>query len=73
MYACLAAAAPQPANERLKDDLVVPASRAWAGKYPAELLEIIDGCLRLDHLQRPQSVLALQKTLLGEKPEHRPG
>ena len=73
MYACLAAAAPQPADERLKQDLVVPASRAWAGKYPAELLDIIDGCLRLDHLQRPQSVLALQKTLLGEKPEHRPG
>jgi serine/threonine protein kinase len=73
MYACLAAAAPQPANDRLRQDLVVPAAKAFAGKYPAELLATIDGCLRLDHLQRPQSVLALQKTLLGEKPEHRPG
>ena len=73
MYACLAAAAPQPADQRMKQDLVVPAGRAWTGKYPAELLEIVDGCLRLDYLQRPQSVLALQKTLLGEPPEHRPG
>jgi serine/threonine protein kinase len=70
MYACLARATPQAANARKQADTVVPASRAWAGKYAADLLEIIDWCLRLDHLQRPQSVFALQKALLGE---HRPG
>jgi hypothetical protein len=70
MYACLARATPQPANARKEADAVVPASRAWAGRYAADLLEIIDWCLRLDHLQRPQSVFALQKALLGE---HRPG
>jgi serine/threonine protein kinase len=70
MYACLARTTPQPANARKQADAVVPASRAWAGKYAADLLEIIDWCLRLDHLQRPQSVFALQKALLGE---HRPG
>ena len=73
MYACFAGAAPQPANARLDNDLVVPASRAFAGKYAPELLEIVDWCLQLDHLRRPQSVLALQKSLLGEKPDHRPG
>jgi serine/threonine protein kinase len=73
MYACFAGAAPQPANARVEEDLVVPASRAWAGKYAADLLEIVDWCLRLDHLQRPQSVFALQKALLGEEPAHRPG
>jgi len=70
MYACLARATPQPANARKQADAVVAASRAWAGKYAADLLEIVDWCLRLDHLQRPQSVFALQKALLGE---HRPG
>ena len=64
MYACFAAAAPQPAAARMEKDLLVPASRAFAGKYAPELLEIVDWCLRLDHLQRPQSVLALQKALL---------
>lgn len=72
LYACFAGAAPQPANARLGEDLVIPASRAWAGKYAADLLEIVDWCLRLDHVQRPQSVLALQKALLGEMPAHRP-
>jgi serine/threonine protein kinase len=73
LYACFAGAAPQPANARLQEDLVVPASQAWAGKHASDLLEIVDWCLRLDHLQRPQSVLALQKALLGEKPSYRPG
>jgi hypothetical protein len=67
MYASLAGAAPQPADQRLENDALVPARRAWSGKYTAELLDIIDWCLRLDHLERPQSVLALQKALLGEK------
>jgi serine/threonine protein kinase len=66
-YACLASAAPQPAHERLVEDAVVPARRAWDGKYSQELLDIIDWCLRLEHLERPQSVFALQKALLGEK------
>jgi serine/threonine protein kinase len=73
MYACLAAAAPQPAAARLTNDLVVPARKAFAGKYATELLEIIDWCLELDHLRRPQSVRALQKALLGSRPDYRPG
>ena len=49
------------------------ARRAWAGKYSQELLDTVDWCLRLDHMERPQSVFSLQKALLGEKPpEHRP-
>ncbi|HET7197867.1 MAG TPA: serine/threonine-protein kinase [Burkholderiales bacterium] len=72
VYACLAAAAPQPADQRLKGDRLVPARRQWAGGYSATLLDIVDWCLRLDHLERPQSVFALQKALLGEKePERR--
>ncbi len=73
LYSCFASAAPQPADQRLEKDLLVPARRAWSGKYAAELLDIIDWCLQLDPLKRPQSVLALQKALLGERLEHRPG
>jgi serine/threonine protein kinase len=72
MYACLAGAPPQAANERMEKDTLVPARRAWAGRYSADLLDTVDWCMRLDHLERPQSVFALQKALLGEKePEHR--
>lgn len=73
MYSCFAGAAPQPANARAEQDALVPASLAWADQYAPELLEIIDWCLRLDHLKRPQSVLALQKALLGEKSPDHPG
>jgi hypothetical protein len=72
LYACLAGTAPQPALQRLERDELTPARRAWSGKYSAELLDIVDWCMRLDHLERPQSVLSLQKALLGEKePEYR--
>jgi serine/threonine protein kinase len=73
MYACLAAAAPQPADARLQNDELAPATRAFAKSCAPDLLEIVDWCLRLDHLQRPQSVHSLQKALLGNKPDYRPG
>jgi serine/threonine protein kinase len=63
LYACLAAAAPLAATERLQKDRLEPARRRWAGKYSDRLLAIIDWCLRLDPALRPQSVLALQKAL----------
>ncbi len=67
LYACFAGSAPQPADRRLKEDRLVSARRQWASRCSRELLEIVDWCLQLDHLRRPQSVLALQKALLGEK------
>ena len=66
IYACLGASAPQPAGQRQQKDRLVSARKSWAGKYSNELLDIVDWCLRLDHLQRPQSVFALQKALLGK-------
>jgi serine/threonine protein kinase len=71
LYSCFAAAAPQPADKRLARDEVVPARRAWVEQYSETLLDIVDWCLRLDHLERPQSVFALQKALLGEKEPER--
>lgn len=72
MYACLSTASPQPANQRIVQDKVEPARKGWSGKYSNQLLDTVDWCMRLDHLERPQSVLALQKALLGQKePEHK--
>ncbi len=67
MYACLAAAAPPPADQRMDKDKYIPARKLWGGKYSDQLLQTIDWCLRLDHLRRPQSVFALQKVLLRER------
>jgi serine/threonine protein kinase len=67
MFACVAGAAPQAADQRMEKDRYVSATRLWQGRYSRQLLETIDWCLELDHLRRPQSVLALQKVLLREK------
>jgi serine/threonine protein kinase len=67
MYACLAGVAPQAADHRMEKDRYVSATKLWGGKYSRHLLETVDWCLELDHLNRPQSVFALQKVLLREK------
>ena len=64
MYACLAGFAPQAADERMKKDTLTPAMMLWDGQFSDRLLEIIDWCLNLNHLYRPQSVFALQKALV---------
>jgi len=71
LYACFAGAAPQPADKRLRREELVPARQAWAERYSETLLDIVDWCLRLDALERPQSVFALQKALLGEREPER--
>jgi serine/threonine protein kinase len=71
MFACLAAFAPQAADARLKEDHLVPAKKIWAGRYSEDVLEVIDWCLRLDPLERPQSVFALQNAIRGDAPARR--
>ncbi|MFZ2854630.1 MAG: serine/threonine-protein kinase [Rhodocyclaceae bacterium] len=68
MYACLAGSAPQAADTRRKNDQLVAATARWQPQFSRQLLETIDGCLRLDPLERPQSVFALQKALSGNTP-----
>jgi serine/threonine protein kinase len=71
MFACLAAFAPQAADARLNEDHLVSAKKIWAGSYSDNLLEVIDWCLRLDPLERPQSVFALQKAIREIAPRKR--
>jgi hypothetical protein len=65
LYACVTGEAPPPAAERAVKDRLPSLCGKWKAKASAELLETIDWCLRLDPLERPQSVLALQKALGG--------
>jgi serine/threonine protein kinase len=67
MYATIVARAPQPADQRAEGDRLIPASKACSGKFSRQFLETVDWCLQLDHMQRPQSVFALQKALLEDK------
>ena len=68
MYSCLVRSAPIAANLRVKEDFLAPAVKIGKGIYTQELLAIIDHCLKLDYMERPQSVFSLQKTLLKNIP-----
>lgn len=64
MYSCLSRASPISANLRSVSDMLIPAQKLGKNIYSDSLLVLIDSCLALDPMQRPQSVLALQKELL---------
>ena len=66
MYAALAGAAPQAADERLVDDQLLPARQRWGSDYSLRLLTTIDDCLRLDPARRPQHARALHASLSAD-------
>lgn len=64
MYSCLVRSAPIAANQRNEKDFLSPATKIGKNIYSSSLLEIIDQCLKLDYMERPQSVFSLQKSLI---------
>jgi hypothetical protein len=65
IFACMSGLAPQAADQRMREDKYQSVKKLWAGRYHAELLELVDWCLQLDPLARPQSVRDVQKSLLA--------
>jgi hypothetical protein len=63
MFACMVGAPPQPADQRKVTDKMEGHLRKLEGIYSSELLDVIRWSLKLDPLERPQSVFALQKAL----------
>ena len=55
----------------VQEDHLVSAKKIWSGQYSDNVLEVIDWCLRLDPLERPQSVFALQKAIREIPPKKR--
>lgn len=64
IFASMTGHAPQPADVRMLNDKMAARYRDMAGIYSDELIGLVEWCLRLDPLARPQSVFALQKALL---------
>jgi serine/threonine protein kinase len=63
LYACMSGGAPQPADQRRKDDQMPARLDRLEGAYSAELVRLVRWCLKLDMPERPQSLFALQKLL----------
>lgn len=69
MFACMVGAPPQPADQRKTQDKMDEHFRKLESMYSRELIQVIRWSLRLDPLERPQSVFALQKALREPVPE----
>jgi len=70
IYACMLGYPPSEASQRLEKDRISIALTRLRGTYSDNLIEVVEWCMALDHLSRPQSVFALQKEL-GREGERR--
>ena len=66
MYACMQGYPPAEAPQRQDKDRIVTALARLRGVYSDNLIEVVEWCMSLDPLSRPQSVFALQKELSRE-------
>ncbi|MCA3003625.1 MAG: serine/threonine protein kinase [Rhodocyclaceae bacterium] len=71
IYACIGGIHPQPASERLEDDRIDPLHELARRAFSEDLYGIIDWCLQLDHLARPQSAFELQRALMKDSTQWR--
>jgi serine/threonine protein kinase len=71
LYRAVTGRAPQDAALRIDRDEMPPATRVANGRFRQSFLEAIDGCLKVRHSERPQSVAQLRSMLREAKPQPR--
>jgi len=70
MYASMQGYPPNDAPQRLEKDRLSLSLSRLRGIYSDNLIEVVEWCMSLDPLSRPQSVFALQKELSRESERH---
>lgn len=68
MLGCILGQPPQPADQRELDDRVPSTIDSLVDGYSRPLLDLVAWCLKLNPLERPQSVFALQRALRAIAP-----
>jgi hypothetical protein len=66
IYACMQGYPPNEAPQRIDKDRITIALSRLRGVYSDNLIDVVEWCMALDALSRPQSVFALQKELSRE-------
>ena len=66
IYACMQGIPPNEAPQRQDKDRLALALNKLRGVYSDNLIEVVEWCMAMDPLSRPQSVFALQKELSRE-------
>jgi eukaryotic-like serine/threonine-protein kinase len=73
IYTCIAGTPPQAGDQREEKDKVIPLRTLARQGYSDDMFDIVDSCLRIDWLKRPQTAFDLQKRLMDEPPEEKKG
>src|SRR5258706_10685772 len=73
IYTCIAGTPPQAGDAREEKDRMIPLRTLARQPYSDELYDIIDSCLAVDRMQRPQTAFDLQKRLMEDPPEGKRG
>jgi serine/threonine protein kinase len=73
IYTCIAGTPPQAGDAREEKDRMIPLHTLARLPYSDDLYDIIDSCLAVDRMQRPQTAFDLQKRLIEEPPEEKRG
>jgi serine/threonine protein kinase len=69
LFSCMLGVAPQSALERQRDDRMPHYFQALGSLYTPALMHLMEACMQLDPMLRPQSVFALQKLLRASSDE----
>jgi serine/threonine protein kinase len=71
IYTCIAGTPPQAGDQREEKDRMIPLRTLARQPYSNDLYDIVDSCLSVDWLKRPQTAFDLQKRLMEEPPEEK--
>jgi len=71
MYTCIAGTPPQASDQREQKDRIIPLRTLARQQYSEELYGVVDSCLAIDYLKRPQTAFELQKRLMEDRTEER--
>ena len=66
MYTCIAGTPPQAGDSREEKDHLIPLRSLARQGYSDSLFDIVDACLAVDRMKRPQTAYDLQKVLMEE-------
>jgi serine/threonine protein kinase len=69
IYTCIAGTPPQAGDQREQKDQMIPLRTLARQEYSSDLFDIVESCLALDPLKRPQTAYELQKRLAEEPGE----
>jgi serine/threonine protein kinase len=68
LYTCIAGTPPQAGDAREEKDHIIPLRSLARQGYSESLYDLVDACLSVDRMKRPQTAYDLQKMLMEEPP-----